>query len=134
MPLPLGGPVRRMLAGRMFAAASREVGGDIRATEPGRIVGLVEPVPLLLIHGAADRTVPPSAGRRLARLAGPSSEHWEVAGAGHGGARSADPAEWDLRVSRFLRRTFVESREALPIIDASGAPTPEHADAGPEGD
>ncbi|HET7473379.1 MAG TPA: alpha/beta fold hydrolase [Candidatus Limnocylindrales bacterium] len=134
MPLPLGGPLRRALAGRMFAAASRQVGGDIRATEPGRIVGLVEPVPLLLIHGAADRTVPPSAGRRLARLAGPSAEHWEVPGADHGAAHATDPAEWDLRVSRFLRRAFVESREALPIIDSSGAPTPEHAHPGPEGD
>jgi pimeloyl-ACP methyl ester carboxylesterase len=134
MPLPVGGVLRRALAGRMFAAASRQVGGDIRATEPGRIVGLVAPVPLLLIHGGADRTVPPSAGRRLARLAGSSAEHWEVPGAGHGGARAADPAGWDLRVSRFLRRAFVESREALPIIDASGAPTPELAHPGPEGD
>ena len=134
MPLPLGGPVRRALAGRMFAAASREVGGEIRATEPGRIVGLVEPVPLLLIHGTDDRTVPLGAGRRLARLAGPATEHWEVPGAAHGAARAADPAGWDLRVSRFLRRAFVESREALPIIDSSGDPTPEHAHPGPEGD
>jgi pimeloyl-ACP methyl ester carboxylesterase len=134
MPLPLGGPIRRALAGRMFAAASRKVGGDIRATEPGRIVALVEPLSLLLIHGGADRTVPPKAGRRLADLAGPSAEHWEVPGADHGGARRADPAGWDLRVSRFLRQAFSGAREAVPIIHASGAPTPEFALAGPEGD
>jgi pimeloyl-ACP methyl ester carboxylesterase len=134
MPLPLGGPLRRALAGRMFAAASKQVGGDIRATEAGRIIGLVEPIPILLIHGLADRTVPPAAGRRLARLAGPSTEHWEVPGAEHGGARRADPAQWDDRVSRFLRQAFFEAREAMPIIHASGDPTPELAHPGPEGD
>jgi pimeloyl-ACP methyl ester carboxylesterase len=134
MPLPLGGPIRRALAGRMFARASRRVGGDIRATEPGRIIGLVEPVPLLLIHGLADRTVPPSAGRRLAALAGASTEHWEVPDADHAGARRADPAQWDLRVSRFLRQAFLNAREAVPIIHASGDPTPELAHPGPEGD
>ena len=72
------------LAGRMFTLAGRRVGGDLRATEPGRIVGLLEPVPLLLIHGGADRTVRPADGRRLAALAGPSSQHWEVPGAEHG--------------------------------------------------
>ena len=134
MPLPVGGPLRRALAGRMFGAASKRVGGDIRATEPGRIIGLVEPTPLLLVHGLADRTVPPSAGRRLAALAGPATEHWEVAGADHGGARRADPAQWDDRVSRFLRQAFSGAREAMPIIHGSGDPTPELAHPGPEGD
>jgi pimeloyl-ACP methyl ester carboxylesterase len=113
---PLGGPIRRAIAGRMFAEASRRLGGDIRATEPIRVIGLVEPLPLLLIHGAADRTVRPSEGRRLAAAAGPSSEHWEVPGADHGAARAADPAGWDARVSAFLRRAFVAGREAVPII------------------
>jgi pimeloyl-ACP methyl ester carboxylesterase len=113
---PLGGPIRRAIAGRMFAEASRRVGGDIRATEPIRIIGLVEPVPLLLIHGTDDRTVRLSEGRRLAAAAGPSAEHWEVAGADHGRARSADPAAWDARVSGFIRRTFAAAREAVPII------------------
>ena len=134
MPLPLGGPIRRALAGRMFAAASRQVGGDIRATEPGRIVSLVAPVPLLLIYGTADRTVPPAQGRRLAKLAGPNAEHWEVPGAGHSVARGAQPEAWDLRVSQFLRRAFFGSREAVPIIQRSGAPKPESAHPGPEGD
>jgi pimeloyl-ACP methyl ester carboxylesterase len=133
MSLPLGGAARRALAGRLFTLASRQVGGDIRATEAGRIVGLVE-VPLLLIHGRADRTVPPSAGRRLAAVAGPTVEHWEVPGADHGDARRAAPAEWDLRVSRFVRQAFFGSREAVPIIHESGAPTPELAQPGPEGD
>ena len=133
MRIPLGGAVRRAIAGRLFSAASASVGGDIRATEAGRIVRLVE-VPLLLVHGAADRTVPPKAGRRLWQLAGPDVEHWEVPAADHGEARRAAPDEWDLRVSRFLRQAFFEAREAVPIIHASGEPTPEFAQPGPEGD
>jgi pimeloyl-ACP methyl ester carboxylesterase len=110
MGLPIGGVLRRALAGRMFTLAGRRVGGDLRATEPGRIVGLVEPLPLLLIHGGADRTVRPADGRRLAALAGPSSEHWEVPGAEHGHSRRAAPALWDERVSTFLRSAFFGAR------------------------
>ncbi|HET7031213.1 MAG TPA: alpha/beta fold hydrolase [Candidatus Limnocylindrales bacterium] len=132
--LPLGGPIRRAVAGRLFSMASRRLGGDIRATEAGRIVRLVDPVPLLLIHGGADRTVPPKDGRRLAALAGPATEHWEVPGADHRGSRPADPAQWDLRVSRFVRQAFLGAREVVPIIHTSGEPTPEFVHAGPEGD
>jgi pimeloyl-ACP methyl ester carboxylesterase len=132
--LPIGGRLRRALAGRMFTIAGRRVGGDLRATEPGRIVGLVEPVPLLLVHGGADRTVRPADGRRLAALAGPSAEHWEVPGAEHGEARRAAPAQWDERVTRFLRQAFFGAREVVPIIHASGEPTLTPASGGPEGD
>jgi pimeloyl-ACP methyl ester carboxylesterase len=112
IPWRIGGPLRRFVAGRMFTAASARVGGDLRAMEPGRVVALVEPVPLLLVHGGADRTVPPKEGRRLAALAGPHAEHWIVPGAGHGQARDADPAGWDDRVSRFLRQAFSQARDA----------------------
>jgi pimeloyl-ACP methyl ester carboxylesterase len=131
---PLGGPIRRAIAGRMLAQASRRVGGDLRATEPIRVIGLVEPVPLLLIHGAADRTVRPADGRRLAAAAGPATEHWEVRGADHGLARAADPAAWDARVSRFLRRTFAAAREAVPIIGRPVDPADVRASVGMEGD
>jgi pimeloyl-ACP methyl ester carboxylesterase len=132
--LPIGGVLRRALAGRMFTVAGRRVGGDLRATEPGRIVGLVEPVPLLLVHGGADRTVRPADGRRLAKLAGPSAEHWEVPGAAHRGARRAAPAQWDERVSSFLRSAFSGAREAVPIIHGSGEPTPDSDSSELEGD
>ena len=134
MPLPIGGIFRRALAGRMFTVAGRRVGGDLRATEPARVIGLVEPVPLLLIHGTADRTVPLADGRRLARLGGPSSTHWEVPGAEHGQARRAAPAQWDERVSAFLRSALSGSREVVPIIHASGEPTADSDSRGLEGD
>jgi pimeloyl-ACP methyl ester carboxylesterase len=132
--LPIGGPLRRAIAGRLFAAASRQVGGDLRAMEPERVIGLVEPVPLLLIHGAADRTVPPPAGRRLAARAGPSAEHWIVPDARHAEARAAAPADWDDRVTRFLHRAFSGAREAEPIIAAPVDPADAPAEWGQEGD
>jgi pimeloyl-ACP methyl ester carboxylesterase len=132
--MPLGGPIRRAIAGRMFAEASRRVGGDIRATEPIRVIGLVEPVPLLLIHGAADRTVRPADGRRLAAAAGPATEHWEMPLADHATARAADPAAWDARVSAFLRRAFVAAREAVPIIGRPVDPAGRSVTVGMEGD
>ncbi len=134
MGLPIGGVLRRALAGRMFTIAGRRVGGDLRATEPGRIVGLVEPVPLLLVQGGADRTVRPADGRRLAALAGPSAQHWEVPGAEHGQARRAGPAQWDERVSAFLRSAFSGAREVVHIIHGSGEPTANSDSGGLEGD
>lgn len=134
MGLPIGGILRRAFAGRMFRAAGRRLGGDLRATEPARIVSLVAPLPLFLIHGAADRTVPAADGRRLAALAGPTAEHWEVPGADHGQARSAASAQWDERVSRFVRQAFFGARDVVPIIHTSGEPTLMPTSGGLEGD
>ncbi|HSO30254.1 MAG TPA: alpha/beta hydrolase [Candidatus Sulfomarinibacteraceae bacterium] len=109
----LPGPllVRRWLARRAFAIAARRLGADPRATEPVRVVGLLEDLPLLLIHGDADTTVPSAEGRRLAAAAGRGAVHWTIPGAGHGlGRRVAGPA-WDERVGAFLRRAFAAARE-----------------------
>jgi pimeloyl-ACP methyl ester carboxylesterase len=110
-------PFRGFLAAQMFEAAARRVGGDLRATEPIRIIGLTEPVPLLLIHGAADSTVPLAAGNRLAAAAGPNAEHLVIPGAGHTGGHWAAPAEYEARVEAFLRRAFADARGGVPIIE-----------------
>ncbi|HEV7810316.1 MAG TPA: alpha/beta fold hydrolase [Candidatus Limnocylindrales bacterium] len=134
MGLPIGGVLRRALAGRVFRAASREVGGDLRALEPARVLRLVEPVPVLLVQGDRDRTVHVGDGRRLAAVGGPSVEQWIVPGADHGAARGAAPAEWDDRVSAFLRRAFSGSRDREPIIRPSVAPASAPGESGQEGD
>jgi uncharacterized protein len=109
-------PFRGFLAARMFDVAARRVGGDLRATEPIRVIGLIETVPLLLIHGAADRTVPLADGRRLAAMAGPNVDHWIVPDADHSGGHAADPPAYETRVAAFLRSAFVGARPEVPII------------------
>jgi len=99
-------PMRGVIAGGLFAAAARRLGGDPRDTEPGRVIALVDPVPLLLIHGSADTTVPVEEGRQLAALAGPSAEHWVIDGARHSGGHAASPQDYERRVTDFLRMAF----------------------------
>jgi pimeloyl-ACP methyl ester carboxylesterase len=106
----LRGPFRRAVAARLFAAAARSLGADPRATEPIRMIGLVEPVPLLLIHGEDDDTVPLADGRRLAAAGGPTTEHWVVPGAGHSGSHAARTDEYERRVTSALRTAFVGAR------------------------
>jgi len=116
----ISGPFRGFVADRLLAAASRHVGLDLRATEPIRIVSLVAPVPLLLIHGDADTTVPIADGRRLAAAAGPTATHWIVEGAGHSGAHAVRPTDWEARVGAFLRAAFVDARNAAAILVGPG--------------
>jgi pimeloyl-ACP methyl ester carboxylesterase len=107
----IGSPFPRFVASRLFDAASRTLGADMRDTEPIRMIGLVEPVPLLLIHGEADTTVPVADGRRLAAAAGPSAEHWIVPGADHSAAHELDPGAYETRVTAALRAAFVGARD-----------------------
>lgn len=120
-------PFRRFLAARLFSAASQRVGADLRATEPIRILRLVEDVPVLLIHGTADSTVPLRDGRRLARAGGENVEHWEVERGTHSGNHEVAGPEYEARVGRFVRTAFADARNAVPII---GAPVTDNASAG----
>jgi pimeloyl-ACP methyl ester carboxylesterase len=126
-------PFRGFVAAQMFEVAGQCVGGDIRATEPIRIIGLTEPVPVLLIHGAADTTVPLAEGERLAAAAGANAEHMVVPDAGHSASHASAPNDYEARVTAFLRRAFADARSGVPIIEP---PAPENAPepGGQEGD
>ncbi len=104
-------PLRGFVASRLFDAASRSLGADPRETEPGRVVALVEPVPLLLIHGAADTTVPLEDAQRLASAAGPSAEQWVVEGAEHSESHAVARQDYERRVMDFLRVAFGRARD-----------------------
>ena len=94
---------------------------DPRETEPGRVVGLVEPVPLLLIHGEADTTVPLEDGRRLAAAAGPSAQHWVVPGRRSQPARMPTAGQdYERRVTDFLRMAFARARRDDDLLGAPG--------------
>lgn len=104
-------PFRRFIAARLFDGAARALGADPRDTEPGRVIGMVEPVPLLLIHGSADSTVPLAEGERLMAGAGPSAEHWIVEGADHSRAHAVAGQDYERRVTDFLRMAFRRARD-----------------------
>jgi fermentation-respiration switch protein FrsA (DUF1100 family) len=104
-------PLRGFMARQLFDAATRSLGADPRDTEPARVVGLVDPVPLLLIHGSADTTVPLDDARRLVALAGPSAESWVVDGADHSRSHAVAGQDYERRVTDFLRVAFRRSRD-----------------------
>jgi alpha-beta hydrolase superfamily lysophospholipase len=54
-------------------------------------------VPILLIHGLADNNLPPINSERI-KAADESAQLWEPAGAGHCGAFSTAPEEYERRV------------------------------------
>ncbi|MEO7442565.1 MAG: hypothetical protein ABIW46_03420 [Acidimicrobiales bacterium] len=66
--------------------------------------------PTLVIQGAADTTVPPGSGRRLAELTG--GQLWQLPGVGHTKAFDADRVEYLDRVDRFIRRVVPRPGEA----------------------
>ena len=122
------GPIRRWLARRAFAIAANRLGADPRATEPIRVLPLLEDLPVLLIHGEADTTVPASEGRRLAAALGPGGAHWTIPGAGHGLGRRTAAGAWDERISGFLRHAFSAGREPDVALGILGSPAVEPSD------
>lgn len=106
----LPGALRRRVAGRLFSSAARALGADPRDTEPIRVIGLLEGVPLLLVAGEADTTVPLADARRLAAAAPATADYWEVPGADHSGAHRADPAAYEARITGHLRAAFLDGR------------------------
>jgi len=105
----LPGGVR--LAGHAFSRFERIVGGDPRDTQPIAMVGLLEDVPLLLVHGAADALIPAKAAARLAAAAPRGSRHLVIEGAGHGEPHAKDPAAWEAACAEVLRTAFGEARD-----------------------
>jgi uncharacterized protein len=106
----LGVPGGVRLASQAFSRFPRLVGGDPRATQPIAMVGLLEDLPLLLVHGGADRLIPPAAAARLAAAAPEGTHRLVVEGAGHGEAHAKDPAAWEAAVAGLLRPAFQAGR------------------------
>lgn len=106
MDMPFG----RRIAERAFGRFERLVGGDPRKTQPIAVVALLEDVPLLLVHGEEDRTVPIRDGRRLAAAAPGGTRHLVIPGADHGAGHATDPASYEASVQGILRDAFTSTR------------------------
>lgn len=121
----LPGPFGRRVANRLFDAVTRQIGRDPRATEPIRSIGLLEGLPLLLIHGEGDRTVPLVEARRLAAAAPPGSRHIVIPGADHSAGHRTDPLGYESEVTAFFRAAFVRARggaDHAPILPGDALP------------
>ena len=108
----VGGLGAVRLTGHAFGRFEAIVGGDPRATQPIAVVGLLEDLPLLLVHGGADRLIPIKSARRLAAAAPPGTRHLVVEGAGHGTAHTTDPGAWEAAANELLRASFLAARDA----------------------
>jgi uncharacterized protein len=106
----MGLPFARRFADRAFGRMAAVVGADPRATQPIRAVPLLEDVPLLLVHGDADRVVPLRDGNRLVAAAPAGTRHLVVEGADHGEAHARDPEGYENEVGAFLRSAFDRAR------------------------
>ncbi len=106
----VGVPFGRGIANRAFARMAHHIGADPRDMQPIRTVTLIEDVPLLLVHGDADTTLPIADGNRLAAAAPPGTTHLVIAGAGHGDGHRADPARYEAAVTTHLQSAFMVAR------------------------
>jgi hypothetical protein len=85
-------------AGLLYASLRYHV--DLTQANPSYAVAH-SAVPLLLIHGGADRNIFPVNSEKLHRLDAAHSELWEVPGAIHTGAWARDPQGFESRVLRW---------------------------------
>ena len=106
----LGVPGGVRLAGQAFSRFERLTGADPRAIEPRATIGLLEDVPLLLVHGGADQLIPAEAAAWLAAAAPAGTQHLVVEGAGHGEPHRTDPAAWEAAAGLLLRNAFLDAR------------------------
>jgi uncharacterized protein len=77
-------------------------------------------VPILLICGTRDRTIPCRHARMIYRAARGPKELWVVKGAAHAAAFGTAPAEYEKKVIRFFEQSFSE-----PVTRTTGSETPE---------
>jgi pimeloyl-ACP methyl ester carboxylesterase len=103
-------PFGRRIADHAFGRMGSTLGTDPRSMEPMAVVGLLEDVPLLLIHGASDRTVPIRDARRLVAAAPQSTRHIEIERADHAAGHAVDPDAYEAAVTGLLRDAFGAAR------------------------
>ena len=77
--LRLPGPLVRLV----LAYVQWRIGHDYDAIAPQNVIRRLSGLPVLLLHGAEDKVVPPACSRRIAAAAGEGAELHVLPGAGH---------------------------------------------------
>jgi alpha-beta hydrolase superfamily lysophospholipase len=98
----LGRTILRPVVELAFIDARWKYGLDFEQVSPERAVASTR-VPVLLIHGKADRNIPVRHSRKIA-----AGNHtvflWEVPGADHCGAQGAEPEEFERKVIAWFEQ------------------------------
>ena len=84
---------------------------DLTAASPQQAVANTT-VPVMLVHGVVDSNIPVYHSRML-KLENPNIELWEVPGADHCGAISADPADFEQKIVGWFT-THGHEKSAYP--------------------
>ena len=88
------------------AVSKIETGVAISDAAPVKSVGRTK-IPMLFIHGDADKLIPHSMMQTLFDASGaPVKEQWTVAGAGHADAKPTNPEAYFNRVFEFLNKSL----------------------------
>jgi uncharacterized protein len=83
----------------------RESGANLFEMNPETDIAQIH-VPVLIMHGTIDGTIPVAHGQRLYAAANEPKELWLVEGAGHGGLIYADPQGFSDHVLPFLEQVL----------------------------
>jgi pimeloyl-ACP methyl ester carboxylesterase len=103
LPTWLGGPLSKIMIQSALIYAKLRFGVDMREVSPVRDIARIQ-VPIFLIHGLED-TKTPSWHSVALQKANPKAVLWLVPGAGHAGASSTLPEEFNTRVLDWFART-----------------------------
>jgi dipeptidyl aminopeptidase/acylaminoacyl peptidase len=94
-------PVARPIVWAASLYARTRYGMDVMQASPADALRN-STTPVLLIHGTADTNIPPQQSRELHALNPQTTELWEVPGAGHVSAMTAEPQAYQRRVRAWF--------------------------------
>jgi len=92
-----------------FLYARVRYGIDFDSAEPARAVATSR-VPLLLIHGLEDISIPPRHSRMIRESRPPGTELWEAKATGHTATLGQRPEEFERRATGFLAEHSLNDR------------------------
>ena len=95
-----------------FAYASLRYGLDFNRVSPEEAIARAK-IPILLIHGTEDRSIPSSESETLFHRRSEHTELWQVPQVGHIGSYKAHPAEYESRVVEWFRKSLPAHPSAL---------------------
>jgi fermentation-respiration switch protein FrsA (DUF1100 family) len=87
--------------------AEREAGLSISELRPIDQIASIQPRPVYILHGEADRIIPSDSGQRLYAAAGEPRMLWLEPDVGHVGMYAADVQRFEQRLLRFFAKSLL---------------------------